>query len=164
MSMRLVNAAGRAGLVIEDRLVDVERASQGRFAPDPMAAIRRWDAVAEWARGVGPGAAAAALDETLLEAPVPRPAKVFGIGVNYRAHAAEAGMEPPKTPMIFTKFPSCLVGCRHQVTLTSAYVDWEVELVVVIGRAGRRIPEARALDHVAGYCVGQDISDRKMQF
>ena len=74
------------------------------------------------------------------------------------------GLEVPETPVVFTKFPSCLVGSRADVVLSSDYVDWEVELVVVIGRGGRGIAEARALDHVAGYCVGQDISDRKLQF
>src|SRR5438445_1371317 len=73
-------------------------------------------------------------------------------------------MEIPQTPVVFTKFPNCLVGPRADVVLSSAFVDWEVELVVVIGRGGRRIPETRALDYVAGYCVGQDISDRRIQF
>ena len=66
--------------------------------------------------------------------------------------------------MVFTKFPSCLAGPRADVVLSSAWVDWEAELVVVIGRGGRRIPEAHALEHVAGYCAGQDISDRRLQF
>jgi 2-keto-4-pentenoate hydratase/2-oxohepta-3-ene-1,7-dioic acid hydratase in catechol pathway len=65
---------------------------------------------------------------------------------------------------VFTKFPSCLAGPRAEVVLSSDRVDWEVELVVVIGRGGRRIPEGRAREHVAGYCVGQDISDRGVQF
>jgi 2-keto-4-pentenoate hydratase/2-oxohepta-3-ene-1,7-dioic acid hydratase in catechol pathway len=89
---------------------------------------------------------------------------VFAIGLNYRGHAAEAGLEVPKTPMVFTKFRTCLVGPRADVVLSSAWVDWEIELVVVMGRAGRRIPAERALEHVAGYCVGQDISDRRLQF
>jgi len=73
-------------------------------------------------------------------------------------------MELPKTPMVFTKFPSCLAGPSADVVLSSAFVDWEVELVVVVGRGGWHIPEERALEHVAGYCVGQDISDRRLQF
>jgi 2-keto-4-pentenoate hydratase/2-oxohepta-3-ene-1,7-dioic acid hydratase in catechol pathway len=89
---------------------------------------------------------------------------VFGIGLNYKSHAAEAKLELPKQPLVFTKFPNCLVGPRADVVLTSERVDYEVELVAVIGRGGRRIAEARALDHVAGYCVGQDISDRALQF
>ncbi len=162
--MRLANLGGRATLVLNGHVADLERASGGRLPADPMAALARWDAVAEWAHGLGPGAAEGPLDEGALGPPVPRPAKVFAIGLNYRGHAAEAGLEVPKTPMVFTKFPTCLVGPRAAVVLSSAWVDWEVELVVVIGRAGRRIAAARALEHVAGYCVGQDISDRRLQF
>jgi len=164
MAVRLANLRGRATLLLDERVLDVERGSGGRFSADPMAALARWDAFASWAQNVRPGDADAALDETALGPPVPRPAKVFGIGMNYREHAKEAGLEIPKTPVVFTKFPSCLVGPRADVVLSSAYVDWEVELVVVIGRGGRRIRERDALDHVAGYCVGQDVSDRKLQF
>src|SRR6185369_10773627 len=70
----------------------------------------------------------------------------------------------PGSPVVFTKFPNCLVGPRANVELSSDFVDWEVELVVVIGRGGRRISENQALSYVAGCCVGQDISDRKIQF
>ena len=164
MGLSLVNVAGRAGLLVEGRVVDVERASEGRFSADPMDALATWDEFVAWGRTVRPGADAAPLDETRLGPPVPRPQKVFGIGVNYRAHAEEAGMDLPRAPMVFTKFPSCLVGPRADVILSSNRVDFEVELVVVIGRGGRRISESQALDHVAGYCVGQDISDRRMQF
>jgi 2-keto-4-pentenoate hydratase/2-oxohepta-3-ene-1,7-dioic acid hydratase in catechol pathway len=162
--VRLANAGGRAALVVGDGLVDLARRSDGRFPADPMAALRDWDAVAGWARGLRPGDADAALDPTVLGPPVPRPAKVFGIGLNYRDHAAEAALEIPKAPLVFTKFPSCLAGPRADVRLSSAFVDWEVELVVVVGRGGRRIAEARAHEHVAGYTVGQDISDRRLQF
>jgi len=162
--MRLVNVQGRAGLLIGDAVVDVERRSGGRFAADPMAAVAAWGALADWSAGLRRGDGDAALEETLLGPPVPRPAKVFAIGMNYRAHAEEAGLEIPRTPVVFTKFPNCLVGPRADVVLSSAYVDWEVELVVVIGRRGRAIAEGDALAAVAGYCVGQDISDRRLQF
>ena len=162
--MLLVNVQGRAGLLIGDAVVDVERRSGGRFAADPMAAVAAWGALADWSAGLRRGDGDAALEETLLGPPVPRPAKVFAIGMNYRAHAEEAGLEIPRTPVVFTKFPNCLVGPRADVVLSSAYVDWEVELVVVIGRRGRAIAAADALAAVAGYCVGQDISDRRLQF
>jgi len=164
MSVRLANMKGRASVVLGERLVDVEQASRGRFTADPMAVIQQWDAFASWAVGLRPGDAQAALREADLGPPVPRPAKVFAIGMNYREHAKEAGLDIPQTPVVFTKFPNCLVGPRAEVVLSGAFVDWEVELVVVIGRGGRRIPEQRAFDHVAGYCVGQDISDRRLQF
>ena len=163
--MRLANLEGRAALVLGEGVADLERASGGRFPADPLEALRRLDALRDWAAGLGPGAAEAPLRPERLGPPVPRPAKVFGIGLNYRAHAAEAGLEVPKAPMVFTKFPTCLVGARADVVLSdSGACDYEAELVVAIGRGGRRIPEARALDHVAGYCAGQDISDRRLQF
>jgi 2-keto-4-pentenoate hydratase/2-oxohepta-3-ene-1,7-dioic acid hydratase in catechol pathway len=162
--MRFANRRNRASVVVDGKLVDVERASKGRFASDPMVALQQWDAFTEWAAGVRAGDAEGPVNESELGPPVPRPAKVFAIGMNYRAHAQEAGMEIPKTPVVFTKFPNCLCGPRADVVLSSDYVDWEVELVVVIGRPGRRVAESRALEHVAGYCVGQDISDRRMQF
>jgi 2-keto-4-pentenoate hydratase/2-oxohepta-3-ene-1,7-dioic acid hydratase in catechol pathway len=164
MSVRLVNAGGRAGLSVGGRVVDVERAAGGRWGSDPMQLLARWDEFRGWAEGVGSGADGAAPDESALGPCVPRPAKVFGIGLNYRAHAAEAGLELPKQPLVFTKFPNCLAGPRADVVLTSERVDYEVELVAVIGRRGRRIAESRAREYIAGYCVGQDISDRALQF
>ena len=145
------------------RGLDVEEASGGRFGPDPMQALSEWEAFRDWAEGVSPEAGEA-LDPERLGPCVPRPSKVFGVGLNYRAHAEEAKLEVPKEPLIFTKFPSCLVGPRAPVPLTSNRVDYEVELVVVIGRRSRRVSEADALSAVAGYCVGQDISDRRLQF
>ncbi len=163
--MRLVNLAGRASLVLGEGVADLERASAGRFPSDPMEALRRLDALRDWAAGLGAGAVEAPLQEARLGPPVPRPAKVFAIGLNYRSHALEAGLEVPKAPIVFTKFPSCLAGPRDEVVLSeTGTCDYEAELVAVIGRGGRRIPQDRALAHVAGYCAGQDISDRRLQF
>jgi len=164
MTVHLANARGRASLIVGDRLIDVERASRGKFGADPMAALADWAAFVAWARGVKESPDGAPVNESDLGPPVPRPQKVFGIGMNYREHAKEAGLDIPTSPVVFTKFPSCLVGPRADVILSSGYVDWEVELVAVIGRRGRRIPVGHALDHVAGYTAGQDISDRKLQF
>lgn len=164
MSVRLANVKGRAGVLIGNGLADVEHASHGKFPADPMVIIQRWDAFVAWASGLRESDATGAVIESDFGPPIPRPAKVFAIGMNYREHAREAGMEIPKTPVVFTKFPNCLVGPRANVELSSDFVDWEVELVVVIGRGGRRIPEGKAFEHVAGYCVGQDISDRRIQF
>lgn len=162
--MRLANHGGRAVLLGRDGSIDLEQASHARFGPDPMAALADFEAVRSWAAG-HPGAATGPLPpEAELGPPVPRPSKVFGIGLNYLAHAREAGLEIPKTPLVFTKFPSCIAGPCAEVVLSSDRVDYEVELVAVIGRGGHRIPADRALAHVAGYCVGQDISDRKVQF
>jgi 2-keto-4-pentenoate hydratase/2-oxohepta-3-ene-1,7-dioic acid hydratase in catechol pathway len=164
MSVRLANVQGRASLLVGDGVVDVERASNGKFSGDPMAVIRQWDAFVAWAGGQRSADAAIPAGENTFGPPVPRPAKVFAIGMNYREHAKEAGLEIPQSPVVFTKFPNCLVGPRADVELSSDFVDWEVELVVVIGRGGRRISESKVFEHVAGYCVGQDISDRRIQF
>jgi 2-keto-4-pentenoate hydratase/2-oxohepta-3-ene-1,7-dioic acid hydratase in catechol pathway len=164
MTVRLANVQGRASLVVGDQIVDVERASAGTFPADPMAAISRWDELLDWAHGIGKGAATGGLDETTLGPPIPRPAKVFAIGLNYKSHAAEGQLPLPAQPMVFTKFPNCLVGPRADVRLSSKYVDWEVELVVVLGRRAVKVAEAQVFEYVAGYCTGQDISDRKLQF
>ena len=100
-----------------------------------------------------------------LLAPVPSPEKVICVGVNYAEHAREGGMEPPDRPVIFNKFPTTVRADGDPVVLPpeSTKVDYEAELVVVIGKAGRRILQSDAMDHVAGYCVGNDVSARDWQ-
>ncbi|MFK8025449.1 MAG: fumarylacetoacetate hydrolase family protein, partial [Ilumatobacter sp.] len=96
--------------------------------------------------------------------PVPRPQKSFAVGLNYQAHADEGKVDPPEVPLVFTKFPSCLVGPTADVHLRGDACDYEGELLVVIGTEGKDIDPADAWDHVVGVSVAQDISDRKMQF
>jgi 2-keto-4-pentenoate hydratase/2-oxohepta-3-ene-1,7-dioic acid hydratase in catechol pathway len=114
-----------------------------------------------------PTSPVAALAETTLLAPVPRPGKVVAIGRNYREHADEEGVEPPPAPLVFSKWPSSVVGhgaeIRWDPALTSQ-VDYEAELGVVIGRAARRVPESQSLDHVLGYTCVNDVSARDIQF
>jgi 2-keto-4-pentenoate hydratase/2-oxohepta-3-ene-1,7-dioic acid hydratase in catechol pathway len=88
---------------------------------------------------------------------------VFAIGMNYAAHAAEAGIEAPEFPPTFTKFPTCLTGPDATVALPSAFVDWEVELVAVIGSAAYEVEVGKGWSHVAGLTVGQDLSERIVQ-
>ncbi len=97
--------------------------------------------------------------------PIPDPRKIVCIGLNYRDHAAETGAEIPSEPILFSKYPTTLVGHEAEIKLPaeSTQVDYEAELVIVIGRAGRRIPRERAMDHVAGYTVGHDVSARDWQ-
>ena len=163
MALSLANWNGRAALAGPDGgLVDLERRSDGRFGSDPMDAIRRWDELrdvaADWLDDRGER-----VSDGELGPCVPRPAKVFAIGLNYTDHIAEMGHEVPTAPVVFTKFPSCLTGPGAVVELSGDTVDWEVELVVVIGRGGRRIERPDALSHVAGYTIGQDLSDRTVQ-
>ncbi len=164
MSFRLANLDGRAALVHGDHLVDLETLTDGAVGPDPMAALADLDALHAAGARVAEGDPTAALADVELDAPVPRPRNCFGVGLNYQAHADEASMDLPKAPLIFTKFPSCLVGPTAEVELRSETADYEVELVVVIGPGGRDIAADAAWDHVAGVTIGQDISDRALQF
>jgi 2-keto-4-pentenoate hydratase/2-oxohepta-3-ene-1,7-dioic acid hydratase in catechol pathway len=108
-----------------------------------------------------------AMDDTDYLAPVPRPGKVVAIGRNYRAHAAEEGVDPPAAPLIFSKWSSSVVGhgatIRWSAELT-AQVDFEAELAVVIGRPARRVTVGEALDHALGYTCLNDVSARDLQF
>ncbi|OHC98841.1 MAG: fumarylacetoacetate hydrolase [Sphingopyxis sp. RIFCSPHIGHO2_01_FULL_65_24] len=161
--MRIGSIGGRAWLVTaEGQGVDIAAASGGKFPVDPQALYEAWDEVHAWARGV-PADSYAPVDPATLQLPVPRPRQVFAIGANYRAHAAEAGVEPPEQPVIFTKFPSCLTGPNDAVAIRHDRVDWEVELVVVMGREARNVRAADGWDHVAGLATGQDISERSIQ-
>ncbi len=160
--MRIANLAGRA-VLLGTAAVDVATASEGRFGPDPMSIWPDWAAFREWAATVDVDAHPAAQPFELgdLEAPVPVPQQVFAIGLNYADHAAETGMALPSEPLVFTKFPSSLTGPEATVRLRGDRVDWEAELVVVIGEGGRDLPAG--WDAVAGLTVGQDLSDRTVQ-
>ncbi|HEX7134732.1 MAG TPA: fumarylacetoacetate hydrolase family protein [Iamia sp.] len=160
--MKIANHDGRLVLVLDDGVADVATASDGRFGPDPMSAFADWAALVSWAADVD--AVTGPLDEAALGSPVPRPRQVFAIGLNYRSHAEESGMAIPDVPATFTKFPASLGGPFDDVEIVGGSVDWEVELVAVIGVEADRVAEADAWDHVAGLTVGQDISDRALQF
>ena len=112
------------------------------------------------------GESVGAFADLALLAPVPRPGKVVGIGRNYREHAAETGSAVAEYPELFAMWPNAVVGPRDDVQYPSITesLDYEAELVVVIGRTARRVPEPRALDHVLGYTCGDDVSARDLQF
>lgn len=98
-----------------------------------------------------------------FEAPFPRPEQLFAVGLNYRNHAHEMNLPLPVTPMVFTKFPSCIGDPNTSVAIPGDTTDWEAELVIVVGRSGRNIALDDAMSFVAGYMVGQDISERTVQ-
>jgi 2,4-didehydro-3-deoxy-L-rhamnonate hydrolase len=159
--MRVANADGQAVLVVDDGIVDIATASGGALPTDAQLLYERWDDVRALADRVqGPEQP---FELSALQAPVPRPRQVFAIGMNYAAHAAEAGVEAPEFPPTFTKFPTCLTGPDAAVALPSAFVDWEVELVAVIGSAAYEVEVGRGWSHVAGLTVGQDLSERIVQ-
>ncbi len=163
MPWQLANIGDRAALVVDGRVHDLEKHGGGRFGPDPMAAVAAFGELGDLAASLAGGDGDGAFDPAACGPPVPRPQKVFGIGLNYRSHAAEASMALPEVPLVFTKFPSCIVGPAADVALSGDRVDWEVEVVVVIGRRGRRIAAADAWSYVAGLTLGQDVSDRRVQ-
>lgn len=98
--------------------------------------------------------------------PFARPGKIVCVGLNYRDHAEESGMEIPKWPLLFAKWPSSVIGPGSPIVLPhqAKEVDWEAELGVVIGRRAQRVPQAEALDHVAGYVCANEVSARDIQF
>jgi 2-keto-4-pentenoate hydratase/2-oxohepta-3-ene-1,7-dioic acid hydratase in catechol pathway len=160
--MRVLNINGRLSLGRSGAAVDVETASDGTFSADVQAIYARWDEFVDWARAHD-GPVDRDYTDADLGAPVPNPGSVFAIGLNYRDHAAEAGLELPDQPMVFTKFPAAVTGPFDEIVLPSENVDFEVELVVVIGRRARNVPAAEAWSYVAGLTGGQDISDRGVQ-
>lgn len=100
------------------------------------------------------------------EAPA-RPGKIVAIGLNYRDHARESGMELPERPLVFTKFTTSVIGDGDAIVIDRSVterVDWEVELAVVVGRTMHRVAADDALDHVLGYTVANDVSARDVQF
>jgi 2-keto-4-pentenoate hydratase/2-oxohepta-3-ene-1,7-dioic acid hydratase in catechol pathway len=160
--MRILNLAGRLSLAEDDKAIDVETASDGRFSADIQAVYPRWEEFRTWAaayRGAPDREVAAAS----IGPPVPRPSQVFAIGVNYRDHAAEAGLELPERPMVFTKFPAAVTGPYGEITLPSDAVDFEAELVAVIGRRARHVAERDGWSYIAGLTAGQDLSERVVQ-
>jgi 2-keto-4-pentenoate hydratase/2-oxohepta-3-ene-1,7-dioic acid hydratase in catechol pathway len=160
--MKIAAVNDRAVLVLGDRIADIATASGGRFGPDPQSLYDDWDAFVAFAATVTAGTET--LDESQLGCPVPRPRQVFAIGLNYRSHAEESGMAIPDVPATFTKFPACLAGPFDDIEIAGESIDWEVELVVVVGRLADRVAEGDAWQHIAGLTVGQDISDRHLQF
>ena len=166
--MRLAVINSRLALVDERGAIDVAAVSAGIFSSDPQAIYQQWAQFTAW-YAASPATIAAAeatpygADE--LGAPVPRPRQVFAIGMNYRAHAAEAGLGTPESdPVVFAKFPSSVTGPTAVVELPSDAVDYEAELVVVIGERAHRTTRQDAWTHVAGLTVGQDLSERLVQF
>lgn len=167
--MRLATVANRAVLLTaDDHGIDIAEASAGKFGPHPADIYDNWDSFRAWV-AEAPQQLTQHADVTFsreqLGPPSPRPRQIVAIGLNYRDHAAESGFAAPdRLPPTFTKFISSLAGPDVAVTLPEGgNVDWEVELVVVIGRTASNVRSEAAWDHVAGVTIGQDISERVSQ-
>ena len=105
-------------------------------------------------------------DEIEICAPVPRPGKIICVGLNYRNHAVESGMPIPTSPIIFSKFATCIIGANQPIILPegSAQVDYEAELAVIIGRPAKNVKKETAMNYVFGYTNFNDVSARDFQF
>jgi 2-keto-4-pentenoate hydratase/2-oxohepta-3-ene-1,7-dioic acid hydratase in catechol pathway len=150
----------RCGAVVGDRIIDLGRPG------DLLPLIADWGqahpAIEALAQAGGGGVP---LTDVRLRAPIARPGKIFAIGLNYADHIEESGMEKPQVQVWFTKAQTAVNGPFDPILIpkVSAMVDYEVELVVVIGRGGKHIPRDQASDHIFGYCVGDDVTERAWQ-
>jgi 2-keto-4-pentenoate hydratase/2-oxohepta-3-ene-1,7-dioic acid hydratase in catechol pathway len=170
--MRIANLVGRAVLLVADGAIDIHKATGGSVGPDPGAVFEHWEEVRP--RLAALQGEPVPFAEKDLEAPVPSPRQIFAIGINYEDHAAEAELaaptaaerasKNPERPVTFTKFASCLTGPVSRVALPGHTVDWEVELVAVIGRVAHRVSAEDAWAYVAGLTVGQDLTERLTQW
>lgn len=150
-------------LVLGDSgIVDVETASGGRFPSGARDLYPEWDEFRAWVRGGVPTGDVREVDPSRFDAPVD-PRQVFAVALNYADHAEESRTSTPPVPQIFTKFDSAIGAPNADLVLPTEFVDWEVELVVVVGRPARAVAAADGWDHVAGLTIGQDYSERRMQ-
>ncbi|MEC8828949.1 MAG: fumarylacetoacetate hydrolase family protein, partial [Actinomycetota bacterium] len=163
MPFTFANVNSRACLINDEDFYDINRLSQDAVSADPMIALADIDALHQISGSLGDHEPDGSLSEAKLGPPSPRPRNSFGVGLNYKDHAEESKMDLPESPVIFSKFPSCIVGPFADIDLRATRGDYEAELVVVIGRVARDVSTDDAWSHVAGVTAGQDISDRKLQ-
>ena len=162
--MRLVSYRSpdgpRAGVLRDDQVFDAWSALGDRQRSSLRELIAE-DRVGE----LETADAAATVADAALEPPIPDPEKIVCIGLNYRSHAAEAGIDPPSSPTFFAKYRNALAepGATVPLPTTSEKVDYEAEVAFVIGRRASDVAEDRALDHIAGYTLFNDLSARDLQ-
>ncbi|WP_439681074.1 fumarylacetoacetate hydrolase family protein [Embleya sp. MST-111070] len=166
--MRFANVNGRSTLVTGRATgIDLARAAGDESLADPGTALSRWEEVTARTAGLDHGSpppgASVTWSENDLLCPSPAPGQIICIGLNYVSHALESRLAIPEHPFVFAKFASSLAAPFGPVTIADDTVDWEAEVVVVIGRTAHRVLESEAWSHVAGITAGQDISDRSVQ-
>ncbi|WP_136602989.1 fumarylacetoacetate hydrolase family protein [Salinigranum halophilum] len=161
------------GAVVDDSVVNLSVAGEaaGVSLPEETAAVLgqwNWEEkvsmAVEYATEHGVGVEAR--DDLVQHEPVSDPQKIVCVGLNYIDHAEESGQDVPEEPMLFSKFPTCVNGPGGEITWDPEYteqVDYEAELVLVVGREARDVDAADARDHIAGLTVGNDVSARDLQ-
>ena len=159
-------AGPRAALQVGDSFLDIHATDANlpgnlRLLLDGGPSVL--EAVAELANR--PGAVKVAAGQVQFHAPIVDPRKIICVGLNYKDHAAESGSPIPKDPILFSKYATALIGHGETIVLpkVSQEVDYEAELVIVVGKKGRHLTLNNAMDHVAGYTVGHDVSARDWQ-
>lgn len=160
-----IGGAPQLGAVTDGKIVPLNAAAPG-LPEDMIGLIAAWPDIAGEVRRVAEaGAGALPLDQTRLHAPIRRPGKIMAIGLNYADHIAESKMETPSQQVWFCKMPTAANGPYDgiEVPKVSPYLDYEAELVAVIGRGGRHIDKAAAPAAVFGYCCGNDATERLWQ-
>jgi len=161
----LSNKARRIGVQLDKHVVDLSSADSSlpndmrSFLSGGTSFFERANKIVESGKHRIP------TSEVKLTAPIYNPEKVVCVGLNYRDHAKESNMPIPPEPVLFSKFASAIIGNGDNIVkpAETEKLDWEVELVIVIGKGGKNIPEKDALHHIAGYTVGNDVSARDWQ-
>ena len=149
----------RTGIIVGDRIIDTG------LSIGMIGIIAAWDRLKPQLAAIAAGGGGKPLASVRLCAPVRRPGKIFAIGLNYADHIAESKMETPKQQIWFSKAVTSINGPHDPVLIArhGPYVDYEAELVAVIGKGGRNIAVEDAAAHVFGYCVGNDVTERMWQ-
>ncbi len=148
---------------------DFPRGSMRRFLDlclQPGAADATAEAIANWGNSDNPQLLFHPAEECRILAPIHDPEKIICVGLNYADHATEGGRKPPEFPVVFAKYPNCIVGPNDKVILPSQYsqqVDYEAELAVIIGRYTKEVPEEKAYEHIAGFTILNDVTARDFQ-
>jgi 2-keto-4-pentenoate hydratase/2-oxohepta-3-ene-1,7-dioic acid hydratase in catechol pathway len=155
----------RAVLAREEDYVDLHDADPN-LPPRVKSILADYERYRPAIAAVSNAPASGSLRSAVFLPPIPDPGKILCIGLNYRDHALEGGKAIPTEPVLFGKFANALIAHEQAIRLprVSQKVDYEAELVVVIGRRGRYISEARAMEYVGGYTIGHDVSARDWQF
>ena len=163
MWYKLVSNSGRSIFIKYDKYYDVNTISNGDISSNSVEALSDTEKLSQLYINLSDYEPCGDIGDINLDPPI-IPTNVFAVGLNYKKHAEESNLEIPPFPMIFTKHSTCISGPKSDICMKSDMVDYEAELVFVIGKGGKDISKEDAWDHVAGLCVGQDISDRPVQF